>query len=208
MHPKALLARINLSITLSAALIIGLLAPAATASATSCQSGPVYWPTTGLITTANGAQHSVTLNFTLTQTQMNALQCLGGYLKMDFTSLDAGVSGGNYTLTTNVPSVKDIAIVLGSNSGFTPGVTGVGLGSLVAGHSYTVTATWTGGNAHPTFSADWIGAHVATSFFEKSTCQRGQSQGTQAWCFFQTSTFRHSLTGGYVAADGSSYQLQ
>ncbi|HSW98417.1 MAG TPA: hypothetical protein VLF71_01120 [Candidatus Saccharimonadales bacterium] len=202
MRVKAILT----SITVTAASIVGLVAPAATAHAdTTCQSGPVYWPTTGQVTTANGAQHSITLTFKLTQTQLNALQCLGGYLKMDFTTQNAGVSGDNYTLTTNTGGVKDSPPL---GSGFTPGITAVGLGSLVAGKLYTVTTTWTGGTAVPTFTADWIGAHWAASFFEKSLCQSGQNKGTQAWCVFQTGTFRHSLTGGIVPADGSTYQLQ
>jgi hypothetical protein len=137
----------------------------------------------------------------LTQAQLNALACLGGYVKMDFVTQNAGVSGDHYALNTNiVGAVKEVPVV---SSSFTPGVTGIGLGGLQADQPYFITVSWTGGNSNPTFTADWIAAHKASSIFEKSLCSKGQQQGTNAWCYFQTGSSRHSLTGGAVLLGGT-----
>jgi hypothetical protein len=177
---------------------------------TTCVHGPTYWPTTGQVATSSGSQHSISLTFTPTQAQLNALACLGGYLKIDFVVQNAGVSGTAYALTTNVSSsVKEVPFV---SSSFIPGATYIAITALQAGHTYYVTTTWTGGNAAPTFTANWVGAHFANSMFEKSLCKNGTNTGGMAWCVFATSeypdgSYTHSLTNGNVALDGTTYTI-
>lgn len=198
------------SLTLTLAGLVGALAPASVHAATACVPGPTYWPTTGQVVSSSGSTRSITLRFTATQAQLSALACLGGYLKIDNVVQNAGVSGTNYTLSTNLPgATKEVPIV---NTSFTPGATGIAVSALQPNQSYFVTVSWTGGNAGVTFSTNWIGAHWATSMFERSTCQKGQMQGTNAWCVFATTqypsgSYTHSLTGDNVAL-GSTYSLQ
>jgi hypothetical protein len=182
-------------------------APAPALAANNCVPAPTYWPTSGQVTTNNNAgQHTLSLTFTATQSQLNALACQGGYLRIDNVVQNAGVSGNQYALsTTGLGTTKEVPVV---SSSFTPGVTFVAVSSLQAGKTYTMTTTWQGGTAVPTFTTDWIGSHWATSTFEKSLCQKGQAQGTVAWCVFQTGQDRHSLTGGNVALDGSTYTIR
>lgn len=198
------------SLTLTLASLVGALAPASVHAATTCVSGSTYWPTIGQVMSSSGSTSSITLHFTATQTQLNALACLGGYLKIDNVVQNAGVSGTNYTLSTDIPgAAKEVPII---NTSFTPGATGIAVSALQPNQPYFVTVSWTGGNTGATLSTNWSGAHWANSMFERSTCQKGQAQGTSAWCVFTTTqypsgSYAHSLTGGNVAL-GGTYSLQ
>jgi hypothetical protein len=210
MRLKTLLASLIITLaTIAGASAPALAAAPAAAPSTSCVPGPMYWPTTGQVTTSNGSQRSISLTFTPTQAQLNALVCLGGYLKIDFVVQNAGVSGTAYTLSTNVGSVKEVPLV---SSSFIPGATYIAATALQAGSTYYVTTAWTGGNATPTFSANWVGAHYASSMFEKNICKNGTNTGGMAWCVFATSqypngSYTHSLTNGSVALDGTTYTI-
>ncbi|HSW66769.1 MAG TPA: hypothetical protein VLI54_06550 [Bacillota bacterium] len=190
---------------------MGAIAPATAHAAATCVQGPMYWPSSGQVVTSNSSTRSISLTFTPTQAQLNALACHGGYLKVDFVTQNAGLSGANYTLSTNVPgAVKEVPVY---NTSFYPGATGIYAASLQADQTYYVTATWTGGNAAATFSANWVAAHAASSnLIEKDLCKKGTAQGTFAWCYFATvvypgGSYTHSLTGGYVPL-GGTYTIQ
>lgn len=197
------------SLIITVAAVVGVAAPvSAINSDTHCVQGTVYWPTTGQTVSSNGSQRSITLNFQMTQTQLNALVCNGGYLKVDFVTQNSGLtSSAPYDLSTNVPGA--IEEVVGSTSPFTPGATAIAVSGLNANYPYYVTVTWTGGNSNATFTADWVKSHWASQLnaYEKQRCNNGNNAGGWAWCVFQTGTSRHSLTGGNVAL-GGTYNVQ
>lgn len=117
----------------------------------------------------------------------------------------AGVAGTSYTLSTNIPdATKEVPLV---NTSFTPGATDIAVSALQPNQPYFVTVSWTGGNVSASFNIEWSGAHWATSMFERATCQKGQAQGTNAWCVFTTTyypgQYTHSLTDGNVALGGT-----
>jgi len=197
------------SVVTTVAALVGTAATAgAVNTATTCVQGPVYWPTTGQVVSSNGSQRSATLNFQMTQAQLNALACSGGYARVAFVTQNSGVPASQaFTLSTNISSpIKDVAAPTAST--FAPGAA-FAVSSLNANQPYNLTVSWTGGNSNATFTSDWIGAHWASQLnaFERNRCNNGQSQGGWSWCVYQTGASRHSLTGGNVAL-GGTYPVQ
>ncbi|MET0779513.1 MAG: hypothetical protein ABWY71_01625 [Candidatus Saccharimonadales bacterium] len=206
MRLKALLA--SLIVTVATVAVATVPAFALGAPVPAACTTQTWWPRTGQVATSNGTQKTVTLNFQMTSAQVASLRACGVYLEVNFVVQNAGVSGGNFTYSTNLPgAIKDVPLL---PSAFSPGVTRVSTSSVGAGQQYFVTVNWTGGNSSPTFSADFIASHQASNNYlnnpvEANACANGVAQGNLAFCVFQTA--RHQLLGGNVALNGSTYIL-
>jgi hypothetical protein len=188
-------------------------------SVTEAQADSSYWPSNGeVVTKVNGNHHSITLAFSLDQSQLDGLRQQGAYLELDFIAYDAGIAGdsGDYELYTNIPgALKDVPFL---DRTFTPGVTAIETAKLQAGTHYYATIKWySSGLTTPQISVDfvpsrWAGSDVARNWGEQIvSCANGFINTEYAWCIFPIEGARHKLLsplhGGLVPADGSTYSL-
>ncbi len=174
-----------------------------------------YWPSTGYFqtTSAPGTNYVATMDFTLTQPQINALACVSAYLELDFRIFGFQLPGtpvpysdnclpgqwDNYTVSTNIPgAIHDIATSDYSCKTSTPGVTDIRVSQLQPGVEYyasvsfnlPLNSSW----GSPRVSMEWVPSYWAASPAEATFCAVYQHD-TDANCVFGLT--RVYLSHGY-----------
>jgi hypothetical protein len=155
-----------------------------------------FWPTTDTFHTSTGGDRfAATWDFTLTQGQLDALKCIESkysakYLELDFRLFDfAGPNGwdGYQIDGTDLPSAVHDVAWMDSAANATPGLTGIVVDNLHAGHSYYAGISWSGGlqpvsGGKPRVSFQWVPSYWASSLAEKAVCN--SHGGSAGWCVF------------------------
>jgi len=168
-----------------------------------------FWPSTGSFQTLYEPVlfdgYSVTLGFTLTVDEIEALRCVDEYLELDFRLYGFKVprQWDGYTFSSNLPgAIHDVATSDFSTTEPVPAVTGIFVDDLSAGTHYYASISFDerldpdGGS--PKVSIDWVPSHWASSFLEREFCGAALllTFFNHAECIFGTT--RVFLSDGYV----------
>ena len=185
----------------------------ATASATPAVSS--YTPTHGeVIADVHGDYFELTLSFSLTQSQRDALQATGEFLELDFVVYNVTIAGDSqdYQVYSNLPGAQqDVGF---HDATFTPSVTMIQTKDIQADTHYWATVKFHSGvTATPKLSMQFVPSrwHSQLNPKEWGACEIGKIKWNGAWCIFPVEGARVWLTsnlyGGLVPIDGSHYTL-
>ncbi|MGD8374008.1 MAG: hypothetical protein PVI21_04075, partial [Candidatus Woesebacteria bacterium] len=196
---------------------LGAIALPQKAMAIDCSSD--YWnnfaPDNGAIKTngpMDGDVYAATLEFYLTDQQVNNLQCLSEYLEIDFHLYGFALPGSwsNYTVYTNLPSAWHDTPLFDDD--VTPAVTGIKTADLTTTR-YHVTLWWRANKKvdTPTVQINFVPSYWASAFknpAEWSFCQL--MHNAPPYCVFGQNSFLLSQTWfkepyyGYMPFTGSA----
>lgn len=179
----------------------------------------VFWPTTGEFSTVhfpgtNG--WSATYRFTLTQSQIDALRCIGELVEIDFVLNGVEVSREweDYSISSDLNgAIHDVAASdLSANQ--TPAVTRIYTNTLQANREYYATVSWFDtplrpSEGDPAVAVQWVPSRWAASLPELTLCNlyRNITWPGDAWCIFgKTRVFlSRGVFGGLIPFNGIKY---
>lgn len=194
---------------------LGLVFTAPAASANPTFNG--YTPTHGeVIADVHGDFFELTLAFSYTQAQRDALQQTSEFLEIDFVVTGVTIPGDSqdYEVYGNLPGAQeDVGF---HDTTFTPSVTMIQTKDIQANTHYWATVKFHSGvNGTPMLSAQFVPSawhkQIYDDVVQWGACAVGKVRWDGAWCLFPVEGARVLLTenfySGTIPIDGSHYTL-
>jgi len=152
-----------------------------------------FWPSTGYFQTTHisGDNYVATLDFKMTQSQINSLECVSPYLELDFHIFGFSTPSewDRYSVSTNIPgAIHDVATMDYALNDATPGLTRIRAADLQAGTEYHADVIFNQplvpANGSPRVSIEWVPSYWASSVAEQGFCALWRQSMGDAECVF------------------------
>jgi len=163
-----------------------------------------FWPSTGYFQTqyVPGDNYIARLDFTMTQAQINSLDCVSHYLELDFRIFGFSTPSEweGYSVSTNIPgAIHDVATMDYALNKATPGVTRIRATDFQAGVEYHADVIFNqplvSADGSPRVSIEWVPSYWASSVAEQAFCALWRPSMGDAECVFGKT--RVYLSHGY-----------